>query len=137
VTSDGGGFQLREELLMGESVALKNNEHWQLCDGSGRAIGIVLAPTAVEQMNAERERLANEVSELRKQLEETQRQLGSWQEKSRHHEEQIALLEKDWRSMFRLLPRELQVTEEDIAEIQRDPHSFEEILQMFEQRKPS
>jgi predicted nucleic acid-binding Zn-ribbon protein len=108
---------------MGDWTALNNGEQLQLCDANGRIVGVFLTPAALEQMNVERERLAKEVEELRKQLDEGQRQ--------------IALLEEDWHSMFRLLPKELQVTEEDIREIQRDPHTFEEILEMFEQHKPS
>jgi hypothetical protein len=36
--------------------------------------------------------------------------------------------------MFRLLPRELQVTEEDIRAIQRDPHTFEELFGEWERK---
>lgn len=122
---------------MGESTALTNGEPLRLCDANNRIIGIFLSPAVLEQMNAERERLAKEVGELRKQLEETQQLLDSWKEKARLSNERMALLEKDWDALFRLLPRELQVTPEDIAEIQRDPHTFEEILQMFEQHKSS
>jgi uncharacterized protein YhaN len=122
---------------MGESTALNNGEPLRLCDANNRIIGIFLSPAALEQMNAERERLAKEVGELRKQLEETQHLLDSWKEKARLKDERMGLLEKDWDALFRLLPRELQVTPEDIAEIERDPHTFEEILQMFEQHKSS
>ncbi len=108
---------------MGDSTALNNGEQLQLCDAKGRVVGVFLPPATLEQMNAERERLVKEIGELRKQLDEAQRQ--------------VALLEQDWHSMFRLLPKELQVTEEDIREIQRDPHTFEEILEMFEQHKSS
>lgn len=108
---------------MGDSTALSNGEQLQLCDANGRLVGVFLAPAALEQMNAERDRLTREVEELRNQLEKSQRQ--------------VALLEEDWQSMFRLLPKELQVTEEDIREIQRDPHTFEEIEWMFEQHKSS
>src|SRR5579884_1750676 len=116
-------FQLRKGTNMGDSTALNNGEQLQLCDAKGRVVGVFLSPATLEQMNAERERLVKEIGELRKQLDEAQRQ--------------VALLEQDWHSMFRLLPKELQVTEEDIREIQRDPHTFEEILELFEQDKSS
>ena len=122
---------------MAESRELKNGEQFQLCDANGRTLGVFLAPETVQQMNAERERLAKEADELRKQLEETQRQRDAWMEKARHSEERAALLEQDWHSMFRLLPRELQITEEEIREIQRNPHTFEEVLDLFTQRKSS
>ncbi len=105
---------------MGESMALNNGEELRLCDGDGHVVGFFLAPAALERMNAEREQLAKEVDELRKRLDEAQRQ--------------VALLEQDWHSMFRLLPREYQVTEEDIKEIQRDPHTFEELFREWEQK---
>lgn len=108
---------------MTDTTALSNGEQLRLCDADGRIVGVLLSPTTLEQMNAERERLAKEVEELRKRLKEAQHQ--------------VAVLEQDWHSMFRLLPRELQVTEEDIREIQRDPHSFEEILKMLEEHEPS
>ncbi|MHB1422339.1 MAG: hypothetical protein ACYC3I_03910 [Gemmataceae bacterium] len=105
---------------MTESIPLNNGEQLQLCDGAGRIVGIFLSPTTLEQMNAERERLAKEVEELRKQLDRAQRR--------------VAVLEQDWQSMFRQLPRELQVTEEDIKAIQRDPHTFEELFREWEQK---
>jgi SMC interacting uncharacterized protein involved in chromosome segregation len=108
---------------MGDSTALNNGEQLRLCDANGCVVGFFLSPAALEEMNAERERLIKEIGDLRKQLDESQRR--------------VALLELDWHSMFRLLPKELQVTEEDIREIQRDPHTFEEILEMFEQHKTS
>ncbi len=108
---------------MKESKELSNGEELRLCDSSGRIVGIFLSAAALEQMSAERERLAKEGEELRKRLDEAQ--------------QQIALLEQDGHSMFRLLPREYQVTEEDIKEIQRDPHRFEEVLQMWEQDESS
>jgi predicted nucleic acid-binding Zn-ribbon protein len=86
---------------------------------TGDMVGIVLTPKAIQDLTAERDRLREEVSQLRKQLEEAQRQ--------------IALLEQDWQSMFRLLPRELQVTEEDIAEAQRNGIPLEKIIQELEQ----
>jgi hypothetical protein len=119
----GIDFQPRKGIIMGDSTTLNNGEQLQLCDANGRVIGVFLTPAALEEINAERERSMKEISELRKQLDESQRQ--------------VALLEQDWQSMFRLLPKELQVTEEDIREIQRDPHTFEEILEMFEQHKSS
>jgi SMC interacting uncharacterized protein involved in chromosome segregation len=105
---------------MGESIPLNNGEQLQLRDSAGRIVGVFLSPATLEEMNSERERLAKEVEELRKQLDEAQRQ--------------IAGLEQDWQTMFRHLPRELQVTEEDIREIQRDPHTFEEIFREWEQK---
>lgn len=108
---------------MADPAVLSSGEQLRLCDADGRIVGVFLAPATLEQMNAERERLAKEVEELRKRLDEAQ--------------QRMALLEQDWHSMFRLLPRELQVTEEDIREIQRDPHTFDEILKMFEEHEPS
>jgi len=105
---------------MADSTALSNGEQLRLCDADGRIVGVFLSPATLAQMNAERERLAKEVEELRKQLEKAQ--------------QEAALLEQDWHSMFRLLPRELQVTEEDIRAIQRDPHTFEELFREWEQR---
>lgn len=105
---------------MGDSTALSNGEQLRLCDANGRIVGVFLAPAIVEQMNAERDRLVKENEELRKQLDEAKRQ--------------ITLLEEDWQSMFRLLPKELQVTEEDIREIQRDPHTFEELFREWGQK---
>lgn len=116
-------FQPRKGIIMADLATLNNGEQLQLCDSKGRIVGVFLSPATLEQMNAERQRLLQEVEDLRKRLEESQRQ--------------VALLQEDWQSMFRLLPKELQVTEEDIREIQRDPHTFEEILEMFEQHKPS
>ena len=104
---------------MGESMELNNG----------------LGPETIRDMTSERDRLRIEVAELRKQLDETQRQIEIWKEKYRHSEEQVALLDQDWHSMFRLLPRELQVTEEDILEIRRDPHTFEELWGLFEQHE--
>lgn len=108
---------------MGESIELRHGEQLRMCDGNGRTIGVVLSPGTLEQMTAERDQLREEVGQLRKQLDEAQRQ--------------ITLLEQDWQSMFRLLPRELQVTEEDIREAQRNSHTIDEVLQMLEQYKPS
>jgi predicted nucleic acid-binding Zn-ribbon protein len=105
---------------MGDLNALNNGEQLQLCDAKGRIVGVFLSPATLEQMHTERERLAEEVKDLRKRLDEAQRQ--------------IALLEQDWQSMFRLLPKELQVTEEDIREIQRDPHTFEELFREWERK---
>ena len=105
---------------MSGSLSLNNGEQLQLCDAEGRIVGVFLSPETLGQMKNERERLAKEVEELRKKLDEAQRE--------------IALLEEDWQSMFRLLPKELQVTEEDIREIQRDPHTFEEIFREWEQK---
>src|SRR6185437_9612602 len=113
---------------------LNDEEQLRLCNGNGRTVGIFVAPTTLEQMNAERERLAEKVAELEKRLDETQRLLDSWKEKAQLGSEREALLEKDWHSMFQLLPRELQVREDDIAEIQRDPHTFEELFQEWEQK---
>jgi hypothetical protein len=60
---------MREEIIMGDSIALNNGEQLRLWDADGRIVGVLLAPATLEQMNAERERLAKEVEELRKQLE--------------------------------------------------------------------
>lgn len=105
---------------MSESTALTNGEQLRVCDANNRIVAVLLSPATLEQMNAERDRLVQEVGELRKQLDEAQRQ--------------IVVLDEDWHSMFRLLPRELQVTEEDIKEIQRDPHTFEELFREWEQK---
>ncbi len=99
------------------------SQRLELRYATGDTVGIVLTPKAVQDLTAERDRLREEVGQLRKQLDEAQRQ--------------IALLEQDWQSMFRLLPRELQVTEEDIREAQRNSHTIDEVLQMLEQYKPS
>jgi len=104
---------------MADLATLNKGEQLQLCDSKGRIVGVFLSPATLEQMNAERQRLLQEVEDLRKRLEESQRQ--------------VALLQEDWQSMFRLLPKELQVTEEDIREIQRDPHTFEELFREWEQ----
>jgi hypothetical protein len=114
------GFQPREEIIMGDLTALSNGKQLRLCDADGRVVGVFLSPAALQQLRADREQLTREGEELRKQLEESQRQ--------------VALLEQDWQSMFRLLPKELQVTEEDIREIQRDPHTFEELFREWEQK---
>lgn len=76
--------------------------------------------TERDKLRDEANRLRAEVAELRRALEESQRQ--------------VAMLEEDWQSMFRLLPKELQVTEEDIRAIQRDPHTFEELFREWEQK---
>jgi predicted nuclease of restriction endonuclease-like RecB superfamily len=104
---------------MGDSISLNNVEQLQLRDGTGRLLGVFLTPTILEQMNAERERLAKEVAELRKQLDEAQRR--------------VAVLEQDWHSMFRLLPRELQVSEEDIREALQNRIPLEKLIQELEQ----
>ena len=105
---------------MADLATLNNGEQLQLCDAKGRILGVFLSPATLEQMNAERQRLLQEVADLHKRLEESQRQ--------------VALLQEDWQSMFRLLPKELQVTEEDIREIQRDPHTFEELFREWEHK---
>lgn len=104
---------------MGDSAALSNGEQLQLCDANGRIVGVFLSPATLEQMSAERERLAKEVEELRKQLDKTQRE--------------VAFLEQDWHSMFRLLPKELQVTEEDMREALQNSMPLEKLIQELEQ----
>lgn len=105
---------------MGDAIALNNGEQLRLCNGNGRVVGVLLSPAELEERNAERQRLIQEIGDLRKQLDESQRR--------------IVVLEEDWHSMYRLLPKELQVTEEDIREIQRDPHTFEELFREWEQK---
>lgn len=104
---------------MGNSTALNNGEQLQLCDANGRIVGVFVSPATLEQMNAERERLVKEIGELRKQLDENQRQ--------------VALLEQDWQSMFRLLPKELQVTEEDMREALQNSIPLDKLIQELEQ----
>lgn len=113
------------------------NQNLELIDAMGHTVGIVLPPKTAQELTAERDRLREEVRQLQNQLAEVQSQLNSWKEKARISEERATQWEQDWRDIYKLLPAELRVTEEDIAEIQRDPHTFDEILQMLEQYKPS
>lgn len=112
-------FQLRKGIIMGDSIALNNGEQLRLCDANGRIVGVFLSPGTLEQMNAERERLTKEIEELREQLDKAKRE--------------VAVLEQDWHSMFRLLPKELQVTEEDIREAIQNSRPLEELIQELEQ----
>ncbi|HEY7428357.1 MAG TPA: hypothetical protein VH682_29260 [Gemmataceae bacterium] len=95
------------------------SQRLELRYATGDMVGIVLTPKAVQDLTAERDRLREEVSQLRKQLDEAQRQ--------------IALLEQDWQSMFRLLPRELQVTEEEMREAIQNSVPFEKLIEELEQ----
>lgn len=86
-----------------------------------------VATKVVQDLTTERDKLRDEANRLRAEVAELRRALEASQR-------QVAMLEEDWQSMFRLLPKELQVTEEDIRAIQRDPHTFEELFREWEQK---
>lgn len=106
------------------------NQRVEIRYATGDMVGIVLAPKAVQELTGERDqlreetkRLRAEVAELRRALEEAQREVQDKAAIVKERDLYLQELESFWA--------------ETIAEAKRNPHTIEEVLQMFEQHKSS
>lgn len=99
---------------------------------TGDTVGIVLAPEAVRELTAERDQLREETNRLRVQVAELRRALEEAQFEACDKAGIVAERDQYLRSLHALLAKDVQITPEDIAEMDKNGVDFGAIVEEIE-----
>ncbi len=99
---------------------------------TGDTVGIVLAPKAVQELTAERDQLREEANRLRAEVAELQRALEDAQREARDKAAVAAERDQYLRSLHALLAKDVQITPEDIAELDKNGVDIAEVIAEIE-----
>jgi septal ring factor EnvC (AmiA/AmiB activator) len=99
---------------------------------TGDTVGIVLAPNAVQELTAERDQLREETSRLRIQVAELRRALEEAQREVRDKTAIVAERDQLLRSLHALLAKDVQITPEDIAELDKNGVDLADLIAEIE-----
>jgi SMC interacting uncharacterized protein involved in chromosome segregation len=99
---------------------------------TGDTVGIVLAPKAVQELTAERDQLREETNQLRAQVAELRRALEETQRETRDKSAIVAERDQYLRSLHALLAKNVQITPEDIAELNKNGVDIADVIAEIE-----
>ncbi|HTU91442.1 MAG TPA: hypothetical protein VMF69_15275 [Gemmataceae bacterium] len=99
---------------------------------SGDTVGIVLAPKAVQELTAERDQLREETNRLRAEVAELRSALEEAQREARDKPAIVAERDQYLRSLHALLAKDVQITPEDIAELDKNGVDIADVIAEIE-----
>jgi predicted RNase H-like nuclease (RuvC/YqgF family) len=99
---------------------------------TGDTVGIVLAPNAVQELTAERDQLREESNRLRAEVAELRRALEEAKREVRDKADIVAERDQYLRSLHALLAKDVQITAEDIAELDKNGVDVADVIAEIE-----
>jgi hypothetical protein len=94
----------------------------------GAALDGGVPPQAVEELTAERDRLRAETVRLEAEVEELRRALAASREDAKAQAALAERWQKDWRDVYALLPPELRIDPQEIADMEKNGLSLNDLL---------